>query len=476
MSARGRGHGRSNRTAMKSSQDGSKKMKHHPQKKTIGDYQYYIGSSKQASDYETTTAYLINHIQKTFAYGKDIAKALENLTPYDMTKHQPVIRVSKSQDPQQREAEEKIYDLQAKAEVEMFHKRQEALELNMSKAYAFLWEQCTKGMKNKIESRTDFLDKIKDDPIELLKVIKVHAMHYQEHRYETAITVDALRVLVNLKQKDNESLQDYTRRFRIANDIFVSHSGVESPFEYVRCMQGLEGFLESDTTIVKTCRHKAYQQFLAYLYIDNADKAKYGSLLTGLQSQFSLGNNQYPTTLIEANNVLSEHRFDPAVHRKQVKSNEEKNDTQDPLTLSFAQFEDRCYCCGKKGHKSPACREKNKPKEEWVVNKITKIREQALLNAAGSANTSVTQGDATSVTTSNTSITSNQERADNIMWSGAHLNVQFYQASQLRDVILLDSESSTSIFCNPKLVTDIHETNEELELLTNGGPLKTKLL
>jgi hypothetical protein len=42
-------------------------------------------------------------------------------------------------------------------------------------------------------------------------------------------------------------------------------------------------------------------------------------------------------------------------------------------------------------------------------------------------------------------------------------------------VILLDSESSTSIFCNPSFVTDIHETDEVLELLTNGGPLKTNL-
>jgi hypothetical protein len=104
MSARGLGHGRSNRAAMKTGHDGPKKMKQHPQKRTHGDYQYYLGSTKQASDFETTTAYLINHIQKTFTYGKDAAKALENLKPYDMTKHLPTVQISTSQDPQQREA------------------------------------------------------------------------------------------------------------------------------------------------------------------------------------------------------------------------------------------------------------------------------------------------------------------------------------------------------------------------------------
>ena len=42
------------------------------------------------------------------------------------------------------------------------------------------------------------------------------------------------------------------------------------------------------------------------------------------------------------------------------------------------------------------------------------------------------------------------------MWSGTHLNVLFNQASQ-------------------KFIIDIHKTNKELELLTNGGPLKAKL-
>ena len=48
----------------------------HTIKKSVNDYNYYlVGSVKQASDYETTTEYLINHIKKVFDYGNDIGTA-----------------------------------------------------------------------------------------------------------------------------------------------------------------------------------------------------------------------------------------------------------------------------------------------------------------------------------------------------------------------------------------------------------------
>jgi hypothetical protein len=47
--------------------------------------------------------------------------------------------------------------------------------MNMSKAYAFLWEQCARAMQNEIEARTDYESSIKNNPIELLKAIKQHA-------------------------------------------------------------------------------------------------------------------------------------------------------------------------------------------------------------------------------------------------------------------------------------------------------------
>jgi hypothetical protein len=42
-------------------------------KKSVNDYNYYLGSAKQTSDYEMTTKYLINYTIKTFKYGNDIS-------------------------------------------------------------------------------------------------------------------------------------------------------------------------------------------------------------------------------------------------------------------------------------------------------------------------------------------------------------------------------------------------------------------
>jgi hypothetical protein len=46
---------------------------------------------------------------------------------------------------------------------------------------------------------------------------------------------------------------------------------------------------------------------------------------------------------------------------------------------------------------------------------------------------------------------------------------------ELRDVILLDSQSTTNIFCNPKFVEDIRPAETPLLLNTNGGVLITTL-
>jgi hypothetical protein len=120
-------------------------------------------------------------------------------------------------------------------------------------------------------------------------------------------------------------------------------------------------------------------------------------------------------------------------------------------------MEGKCYCCGKAGHKSTSSCLKDRPKEEWAINKAKK--EQSHVN------TKLKSNDRPSVTADN-----NQTHQTG--WSGAH--VQFYQASKMRQWILLDNQSTVILFCNPNLVENIIETDEELELSTNGADLHTK--
>ena len=129
-------------------------------------------------------------------------------------------------------------------------------------------------------------------------------------------------------------------------------------------------------------KDQAFGKWMAYLLIRSSDQSKYGSLMTGLVSQFSMENNQYPKTIRAATDILSNHKHDRRESQK-IKKDWSKSDKPDDETLStitsntnetsFAQGNNKsftCFCCGKKGHISPECPEKNsRKKEDWAIKK-----------------------------------------------------------------------------------------------------------
>ena len=80
-------------------------------------------------------------------------------------------------------------------------------------------------MKDKVQSRSDYEKIIRNDPRELLKAIRQHALNFQENRYDMAIIFDSLDSVRTTTQKDGEGLQEYTKRFRVAKEVLESHIG-----------------------------------------------------------------------------------------------------------------------------------------------------------------------------------------------------------------------------------------------------------
>ena len=192
------------------------------------------------------------------------------------------------------------------------------------------------------------------------------------------------------------------------------------------------------------------------MYLESADKAKYGSLLTGLTTQKALGTDQFPTTLTDAIEVLSNRPFDKGWNDNyKKKKKEEKNDEEEdeePPALTMAQMEGKCYCCGKKNHRSNKCPEKNKrPKEEWEINKAA---------TAANLHTVTSQGDAASITPSTASkkpeevpkvIQEVSPQTQTNIAEPWQLTMMFKQSTahykqQMKDKVILDSGSLINVF------------------------------
>jgi hypothetical protein len=130
------------------------------------------------------------------------------------------------------------------------------------------------------------------------------------------IISDAFHALFGTKQREGENLQEYTKRFKTSKEILELHLG--SPVILNKYIKAMPTYDPNNTTVVTGLISQTSEQLMAFIiYLENADLKKYGSVLTNLNSQKSLGNNQYPKTLIETNNVLGSHRFDAnETHKK----------------------------------------------------------------------------------------------------------------------------------------------------------------
>jgi hypothetical protein len=123
----------------------------------------------------------------------------------------------------------------------------------------------------------------------------------------------------------------------MSTEILEFHLGGPLILEkYVRTMTGYDQTNDSKTSeLIK----QASESLFAYLYWENADQDKYGTILNNLNSQKSLGNDQFPRTIVKTNNVLSNHKFDiikkkqeqPHHPRANPNKSKEKDEESTPL-------------------------------------------------------------------------------------------------------------------------------------------------
>ena len=122
------------------------------------------------------------------------------------------------------------------------------------------------------------------------------------------ITLDAMKALWNLRQNHGGELEDYLNRHKVATKVFLTHVGKDFSFDELcrndpdyspRLQAVMDAIVAKDKPALKKAeqgmieiRTRIQEEFFTYMYMSHADQSKYGSIMQGLDTKYSLRKNK----------------------------------------------------------------------------------------------------------------------------------------------------------------------------------------
>ena len=149
----------------------------------------------------------------------------------------------------------------------------------MKKAFAEIKSKCcSKYMQQKVEEHPDYSSKITNNPIELLEAVKVFMHQPVRTQYPFMGLFNDLHNFHSAKQQHNESLSDWSKRFKLLLDLAKKRIGTNWLNDFVKNQVAYQD--ETDLTKkADMLGANAIEAYSAYLFLKHSDQDKYLSLI-----------------------------------------------------------------------------------------------------------------------------------------------------------------------------------------------------
>ena len=347
-------------------------------------------------------------------------------------------------------------------DVDLYATRLDAYRTNKCTLYSIIWSQCSESMQSKLKSTNEF-EAMADsnDSLGLLQMIKGIAYRFESQSNIYLALDEAKCSFYTYYQGHDESNATYLSKFKDIIQVIEHYGGNIGDDEVLVAEELKKLKLDSKVTTssdLSAATETAKQKSHAIAFLKRADKHRYGILTTDLANLYSRGTDQYPTTITEAYNMLVTYKK-PVTQNTRGPPTPASNVTRPreptaastllPVTedLSFVQQASpppiesiQCYNCQEYGHYKSDCNAKPVPRSAATLlfqqaTNIDSDAEDSIDNAVGFSFHQTKHNDAI-----------------NPSW------------------VLLDSESTVSIFCNKNFLTNVrHCGHTGIRIHTNGG-------
>jgi len=411
------------------------------------------GETTDKKQFLKTVQMLADHVNKTFDYPQDVISMCK--PPYSLQ------AISLPREPTEAEMQVASKRFIWESEMKMYMNRKLKQESNRLALFSVIWGQCSPLMQAKLESLTMYQERRDGTDCRwLINEIQGITHRFEGTRYVYLSLDDAWTEYYNMRQGGNQTLHEYLEDFRARIEV-LEHYGAsigadqafidevkarrqggaatdeESSLNILRraatdeesslniLRRGMRPDVNLRGTISEAAiKEEAKQRCMAIAFLKRADQRQYGSLWSDLENQFSRGFDQYPTDLTAAYNLLLTYRAPTQVAAPRP------NGGSDLAGITFVQNSDdvpgsdgvvhvgiKCFNCQSFGHYATKCTEASTRGSQFLHYTFANEPHGSIPNT----------------------------------W------------------ILLDNQSTCSVFNNPDLLSDIRYSDVSLRVHTNGG-------